>query len=458
MKKLLLSFIIVLLSASPVLAKTDVFGPDEWTQYRMNSENNPVFQNGMKKNLKQVIKTDDEVRSTPVIVGNNVYVGNDKTGGIYSYNINSKKMDWKAKAPNWIHSEIIYSNGQLFVGYGNRFFQEDGTRGTEASGLLSLDPETGEILWDFKTKGEVMPTPAFYKDSVFITTGDKHLYAINPETGQENWRLELGHVISMSSPNIKNGILYVGGGAPRPYTFFAVDLESRKILWETEFEDVYAGLDDVPPVIYNDQYVITTGIEENDGLHDNWAAEPNHMMYAMDIKTGEVVWEESLGKGEWVKNNKSGAPIIYKDQLFVGSPITKKFYSYDPKTGKQLWNYSTNVNKAPPVADKDIVYFTDTKGFVYAFSTESGELLGQKELGGKLAPAGPVLMNDHLIIGSQDSNVYIIPISEIIDKKENFPKGLKVEKSGFSYKLPLLVLIVTLLGLVLIINKRRRKV
>ncbi|MFT9600541.1 PQQ-binding-like beta-propeller repeat protein [Mesobacillus sp.] len=453
MKKIMLLVVFSLfVMSNSVMADTESFGPDEWTQYRMNSENNPVFNGEISDEIKEVIKTGNEIRSTPVVVGDNVYIGNHKSGGIYSYNIKTKKFNWKAEAPNWIHSEIIYANNQLFVGYGNRFFQEDGTRGTEESGVLSLDPESGEILWDFKTKGEVMPTPAFYEDTLYITTGDKHLYAVDPVKGEEKWRLELGHTISMSSPNIKDGILYVGGGNPRPYTFFAVDLNKREILWETSYEDVYLGMDDVPPAIYKNQYVITTGLEETDD-----PSKPNHMIYAMDLKTGEVKWKDSFGTGKNVENNKSGAPVVYGDQVFVGSPITKTFYSYDAKTGKQLWNYPSNVNKAPPVADNDIVYFTDTKGYVYAFDTETGDLLGKKELGGKLAPSGPVLMSGHLIVGSQDTNVYILPIKEILNVKDSNLQGAKVSKSGFSYVWPALALLVVVLGILILIRIRNMK-
>lgn len=464
------------------------FGPDEWTQYRLNTENNPVFNSeGKKGSYDLKLKTENEIRSTPVVVGDNVYIGNHKSGDIYSYNLESGKLNWKSKAPNWIHSEIIYVNDQLFVGYGNRFFQKDGTRGTQESGLLSLDPETGEILWDFDTKGEVMPTPAYYKDTIYITTGDRHLYGVDPKTGQEKWNLDLGNVVSMSSPNIKDGILYVGGGRPQPYTFFGVDLKKREILWKTELKGVMSGLDDVPPAIYGD-LVITTAVEETDNKielkkvydHDGLAATYKemlrraagkvqsdkqlyeHKIYAMNTKSGEIVWEKSLGVGEMVPNNKSGAPVVYKDSVYVGSPITKKFYSLDAKTGNGNWGYYSNVTKAPPAADKGIVYFTDVKGLVYAFDTESGKLLGKKLFGGKLAPSGPVIMNDHLIVGSQDGYVSVKPTESIMGKFDvvkgdvSTKEASDIEYYGLVYGIPIAIIVACIMLLSLIIIKKKK--
>ncbi|MEL3970857.1 PQQ-binding-like beta-propeller repeat protein [Rossellomorea oryzaecorticis] len=465
------------------------FGPDEWTQYRLNTENNAVYDGeGIEDSLNLKLKTENEIRSTPVVVGDNVFIGNHNSGDIYSYNLISGKLNWQSKAPNWIHSEIIYVDDQLFVGYGNRFFQKDGTRGTEESGLLSLDPETGEILWNFETKGEVMPTPAYNKGTVYITTGDSHLYGVDPATGKEKWKLNLGNVVSMSSPNIKDGVLYVGGGRPQPYTFFAVDLNKTEILWKTELEEVMSGLDDVPPAIYKD-LVITTGVEETEkkiGLkevydHHGLAAAYkeivkrasgrdqsdkqlyDHKIYAMNTKNGNIVWEKSLGVGEMVPNNKSGAPVIYKDSVYVGSPITKKFYSLDAKTGENNWRYHSNVTKAPPAADKDIVYFMDVKGLVYAFDTSSGKLLGKNLFGGKLAPSGPVLINNHLIAGSQDGNVTVKPTDKILDKFDDVkgdasgPEASAFEYYGLVYGIPIGIVLACIIIAGLVILKVRKK-
>ncbi|GAA0315557.1 PQQ-binding-like beta-propeller repeat protein [Bacillus carboniphilus] len=440
---MLVTGFILLMPIQSVIAAE--IGPTEWTQYRMNSENNPVYNSDFNEEIRLNLPTNDEIRSTPVIVGNRAYVGNHNTGGLFSFDLESGELLWENKAPNWIHSEMIYAEGQLFVGYGNRFFQDDGTRGTGESGMLSLDPETGDILWDFQTKGEVMPTPAYDNGTVYITTGDRHLYAIDPKSGKEKWSLNLDSRVSMSSPNIKDGVLYVGGADP--YAFYAVDLEEREIKWQQVFDQVTSGLDDVPAVIFNDQLVITTGVE-SDEKH-------NHKIYAMDITTGDIVWEDSLGMGAMVDNNKSGAPIIYEDKVFVGSPITQKFYSYNAESGEKEWEYKSHVNKAPPVAENGVVYFTDTKGIVYGFDTESGELLGQKTLGGKLAPSGPVLMNGHLIVGSQDSNVYVLPVKDILsNENEELTNEQGVETNKWLlYGIPGLAVI----GLLAFFMMRRKK-
>ncbi|MYL57154.1 PQQ-binding-like beta-propeller repeat protein [Virgibacillus halodenitrificans] len=450
-------FILIMLSPTLAFADNEEFGPEEWTQYRMNSDKNAFFNNNSQPLTEKTFKTADEVRATPVVVGNSLFIGNHNSGDLFAFNVKTGEELWQNKAPNWIHSEMIYQDGKVFVGFGNRFFQDNGIRGTEESGVLALDAESGEIIWKYNTDGEVMPTPALYEGSLYIATGDRNLYKLNPNSGELLHKAEIGSTASMSSPNITEGMLFVGGSGPKPYTFSAYDLTSDEFKWQTEFPDVFAGLDDVPPAV-SKNLVVTTALVGNS---DN----PEHKMYAMNVDTGDIVWEASLGVGEFVKNNKSGAPMIYEGKVFVGSPITKTFYAYDLESGKMIWKFKNEVMKAPPVAQDGIVYFSNTKGYVYALDVETGEKIGEKKLNGKLAPSGPIIINDTMFIGSQDSNVYAFPLSEFsssgeengeVAAAEKTPSKDPDEKSSIGNYVIFVLLIIMLVGIALMLKKRKK--
>src|SRR5699024_5719378 len=218
----------------------------------------------------------------------------------------------------------------------------------------------------------------------------------------------------------------------------------------TEFPDVFAGLDDVPPAVAGNT-VVTTALT---GDSDN----PEHWLYAMDTESGEILWKESLGTGEFVKNNKSGAPIIYNGKIFVGSPITETFYAYDLKSGEKLWEFENKVMKAPPVAQDGIVYFSNTEGMVYALDAETGDVAGKKELNGTLAPSGPIIVNDTLFIGSQDSNVYAVPLSDFTKEQpvQNTDTASESDSQDNSmlYIAGILIIIILLAGFFIYMRKR----
>src|SRR5699024_6689231 len=102
------------------------FGPDEWNQYRMKSDKNAVYNNDSPPLDFKLYNTANEVRATPVIVGNKMFIGNHDSGELFAFDTESGEQIWKNKAPNWIHSEMIYQDGMVYVGYGNRFFKDNG--------------------------------------------------------------------------------------------------------------------------------------------------------------------------------------------------------------------------------------------------------------------------------------------------------------------------------------------
>lgn len=386
----------------------ETFGAEEWTQYRMYSDKNTVIDSGHEPLDYMKLATKEEVRATPVVADGKVFIGNHDSGEIMAFDLEKDRKIWEETAPNWVHSETIYHEGTVYVGYGNRNFSEDGSRGTGTSGVMALDAETGEELWNYETEGTVISTPALYDGHLYITTGDRHLYKLTLDEGKLAHKHELGSTVSTSSPNIHEDTLYVGGGPPDPHTFHAYDLKNDEIKWETKLPEVEMGLDDVPPAI-DEGIVVTTG------LIDNENGEPEHEIYAMDITTGDILWQDNWGTGAEIEDNKSGAPMIHDGKVFVASPKTETYYAYDLKSGEKLWDFKDAAAKGPPVAKDGIVYFANEEGAVVGMDMENGEKVKEKQLDGALAPAGPVIANDTMFVSSQDSYIYVVPLRDFED-------------------------------------------
>lgn len=395
------------LSSAPASAA----GEGDWTQYRYAPTKNANVSAGQDV-FTGSIPTANEVRATPVVADGTIFVGNHGTGELQAFDLATGALRWQAQAPNWVHSEMIYSGGTVFVGFGNRFAGEDGNRGTGESGVLALDAGTGEILWRFDTPGEVMPTPALAGGALYAVTGDKHLYKLDPASGAELATVPLGHVVSMSSPAEESGVLYFGSGTPNPYTFFAYDTAAGDFAWTRHFGEFNRGLDDVPPAVAEGVVVTTANTALPPDIFGNPMEE--HTIVAMDAATGEILWRDRLGAGPAPVNNRSGAPMIHGGKVFVGSPTTGTTYAYDLHTGQRLWNKYTGPVKAAPAASGGTVFVTTTTGDVLAVNADSGELTGRLHLDGALAPAGPVVVDDtYLVIPSQSHEVVITRIDQI---------------------------------------------
>lgn len=404
------------LAASALLLVGIGLGPahataQDWTQYRSTSTNNTEVASGMEQIFTGAIPTANEVRATPVVAHGKVFVGNHGTGELQAFDLATGALLWQAQAPNWIHSEMIYSGGQLFVGFGNRFAGEgpEGYRGSGESGVLSLNPDTGDILWRYDTPGQVMPTPVVVNGAVWAVTGDRRLYKLDPATGTALDIVETGHIHSMSSPTERDGTLFFGGGSPEPYTFFAYDTAANAFAWQREFPEFNRGLDDVPPAV-DEGVVVTTAnralIPGPGGFREE------HTIVAMDQHSGDVRWRHVIGEGPAPTNNRSGAPTIHNGVVFVGSPTTGAAYAYNLHTGERLWRNPIGAIKGAPVARGDSVYFSTTAGDVYRLNRHSGAITGILPLEGALAPAGPIIVDDTLVVPSQSRHVYFVPLAE----------------------------------------------
>lgn len=409
-------------------------GPQAWPEYRLTTTNNAVFDNGGSARPDSHFETSDQVRATPVIVGNHLYIGNHETGGLFAFDLRTGKTLWDndnphwRHAPNWVHSDMIYADGRLYAGYGNRMFQSAEVRGTGENGVMAVDPETGKTLWNFHTRGEVMPTPAYWHGSILIATGGGHLHSVDAATGKQQWQLKLPGWVSMSSPNIKNGILYVGA----ENAVVAVDLKKHEQLWR---HDELGSFTDVSPAISKDNIVVITAVKPTGDMTSEelkrWPDARQYMefIYGFDGQSGKLLWKTLMGYGPHQANNTSGAPAIANGHAFVGSPYTDSFFSFDVKTGKKLWEYRVNapVKGAPAIKD-GLVFFGDAKGYLHVLKAgsgkrplgEDGKPIKKRRVGGTataakpvaLAPGGPVIINQNIFVGSQDGYVYSLSIPD----------------------------------------------
>ncbi|WP_298585406.1 PQQ-binding-like beta-propeller repeat protein [uncultured Kocuria sp.] len=401
---------VLLLGAGPVAAaEVPVDSPQEWTQYRLTPEKNPVIEtDGSVVPAADGFRLPDEVRATPVVVGDRLYVGTHGSGTLHAFDLATGEQLWQAQAPNWIHSEMLVSEGTVYVGYGDRGQErEDGLRGDGPGGVLALDAETGEQKWEYTVDAHVMPTPVLHDGRIHAATGDRHLHVIDAATGEGLERVDVGAVMSMSAPAAADGMLYAGAfaGGPRVVGY---DMDAREMVWTTAMPDVRSGLDDVPPAV-SEGVVVTTS------HRDIVPAERlEHWAHAFSADTGELLWEVHLGDGPFVPNNKSGAPAVADGVMYVGSPTTRMLYALDLRTGEELWSHDSGPIKAPPVVVDGHVVYTTTQGEIGAVDTGTGALAGSRQLSDEpLAPAGPIVVDDVLLVPGQDGMVHTLALDDL---------------------------------------------
>lgn len=405
-----------------VMATTHV-GPTRFTKYGMNARNNPTFEGSSVASWSQrwTYNAGEPLQQASLANGV-VYVGGD--GGsldsrandcVYALDAATGTVLWKTHLNNMSMTTPLVANGLVFVGTGTQGFSGSNlmavnalssrhvVRGTGPSGIYALNAANGRVVWQHRTLGEDMPTFVYRQGTLYVANGNGGVYAFTARTGDLQWRLNLGSYVSMSSPTLAHGVLYVSGA--HPYNLYAIDVKNHRLLWDAPIPHVFAGSDD-SSLAYAHHLVYVMGTT------GGWN-QATSVVYAFGPK-GQLVWQSRLGSGKLPTDIEVSAPVVSGTSLFVGSPITDQEYALSALSGKVLWAFKAAgpISESPAVVHH-ILYFGDGTGMFYAVDAKSGRNIASRFLSGAFAADFPVIVGETIYQPDENGQMFALPFSAL---------------------------------------------
>jgi outer membrane protein assembly factor BamB len=253
--------------------------------------------------------------------------------------------------------------------------------------VYCLDRKDGHKIWDTKDRLKKMKpislsSPCLADGRLYVGEGfhenpDCKLYCLNADTGEKIWEFQTASHVE-SSPVAVDGKVYFGAGDDG---LFCVDPKSGQEVWH------YPGVHvDSKPLIYNKR--LYAGAGEGDFLKP-----PDHppAIVCLDIESGKEVWKHTLDMPCW------GGPVLAahgnEAHLYfgIGNGRFNKSDETDPKgallcvradTGAEAWRYKTKdgvLNR--PTVDRTRVYFGSRDEHLYCVNRKTGELCWKQDLG-----------------------------------------------------------------------------
>ncbi len=144
--------------------------------------------------------------STPAVLGDSVYFGTEGNQFL--------AIDWKEHAVRW---EFVSPRRQQFRGAAA--VAEDGIFvGCFDKTFYCLDPENGEILWSYLTKGRIESSPILDEAHLCFGSDDGNLYLLDRKTGEPVDRFQTGGKL-VASPAVASGRIVIGGDDGILYCF-----------------------------------------------------------------------------------------------------------------------------------------------------------------------------------------------------------------------------------------------
>lgn len=244
-------------------------------------------------------------------------------------------------------------------------------------------PDTLKLAWKFQAGSDLVATPVIADGTAYISSLDKHLYAVDLKTGTEKWQFEADDELQ-ASPLVVGGTVYVGtsGG-----TLYAIDAQTARPKWTFKDAGEITGAANVAADAAGRTLIVF-------GSYDN-------NLYCLNAADGSLVFQHPA------ENYINGAVAVADNTAFFGS-CDNRVYQVplnDPNATKTLETGSYVA--ANPAIDNGVVYVGNYEGTFLAADVATRKIRWSYEQKSQ-APffSSPAVNDDVVIVGCRDKNLY----------------------------------------------------
>lgn len=337
-----------------------------------------------EQDIGQGFSSEHRLLNGPIAVDNHVYTI-DSIGLVSAINLTTGKKEWDTYCiPTDSSSQpfgggLAYDQGRIYVA-------------TAHAEILALDATTGKILWRSPTSAPVRSAPTVSEEKIFIITINNQLEVYNANDGQILWThtgmVESAGLLGGASPAAHKGVVVA------PYSsgeVFALRIENGYPLW-SETLQANNQLDSVSALSH---------IKARPIIDKNFVFLVSHSgrIGALDMRSGQSVWSRDIGgirtpamsdKYLFMLTNDNHLVCLLKDTgQIVWTQQLEHFIDTQKQQGKILWAGPVIVN------DSLLIIGSNKQGLM--LSSQDGKEIKRFELPSK-ASLSPIVINETLLI------------------------------------------------------------
>lgn len=268
---------------------------------------------------------------------------------LYGIDRETLKVEWNfhQASDRYVGAPVVFGDVVLAATAGNELFALD----LQELGRLGVAPKADEarrtaedaaVQWLFTAKHGLWAAPLVTTDTLYITSLDHHIYALETETGREVWTTELPGAMA---------------GTP-----LLLDFGDGRTLMVGNFDQSLYALD------------AATG-------QQRWRVKAENWVWGQPALAGDKLFFGDLAGYLYAVNPESGA-VLWQEQVadaIRGGPI------FDPESG-QLYVAGRKVPNPGNIGTRGVVLALDTKTFepiwekatteaIYTSPAVAGEML-----------------------------------------------------------------------------------
>ena len=282
----------------------------------------------MKNTYKGKIVTGTKVPHLmqPLLTADFVFQGNGKDG-LVAYDKKTGQQLWRKDIEGGTNGAVFH-DGLLYFGGG------DGV-------VYAVRATTGQDVWTYDVKFEVLQPPTFHKGSLYVIAGNNTVHAFNTQTGQRKW-------------------IYTRQGTFPPL-------------------NMYGG---TPPLIYKDNLLV--------GFSDGF-------LVSITQDQGILTWEKQINEHGRFKNLYIS---LNRDQVYV-SAYEQNVSAWNAVDGSAVWVINQQGGSSPITVGQDDIFFSTSDGKVICADVRTGDVKWTHSLNNSMATQ-PLLLKNTLFIAQSN--------------------------------------------------------
>ena len=240
--------------------------------------------------------------------------------------------------------------------------------GTRNGYVYSVDPQTGNILWEYEA-GSSWCGGIIDDQDLYFGTSSGEVYCLNKDTGALVWKGFLDPLGFIEPPAIlrsaKKTLIYMGSPSGKLY---ALDADTKETAW-----------------VYQASGAITN--TPSTGLGMVFFGTWGNKFYALDAKTGHTKWTKELGRQIYYSPSQNS--LLLGGKVLTVTPADKYsggsfVYALNPYDGTEIWkgvNSRTFLEPSLPLnSDEDettvrkYALLPDSAGLITPYFSDNGQI------------------------------------------------------------------------------------
>ena len=277
------------------------------------------------------------------------------------------------------------------VGGSDQMFLIGGDKGD----VLAYDMN-GKLLWKSKVSSEVLSVPKVADGVVVVRSGDSRIAGLDAVDGKHLWSYERATpslvVRSFASVTIQRGIVYAGFAAGK---IVALDIKTGSLIWENSVSQ-------------------PRGNTELDRISDitSEVVVDDEQACAIAFQGRVACFGPAQGGPLWNRDITSDKGMMLLRKFLYLSDVNGEVLALDKITGSTLWKNDQLTLRITntPFAYSDFVVVGDFEGYLHGLSREDGHLVARIKLDGSAILAIPQELDDGLLVQTRDGGLYSITL------------------------------------------------